>query len=323
MGRKEKARLKINEKVKDLLNKDKWNEDDEKLALQYSGYGGIYSHGSSLGQFYTAQPIIDAIVQMMAMQPGAKVAEPSCGNGKFIYSLPSYVKAYGCELDGEAAAIAQKLNPESEIKHGDGLEFLDNHKEVFDFVIGNPPFAGKVQTNSRFASKSSGNVDIVTAFIEKGMESLKEGGYLAMVVPHSVFMTKAYGKLRDWITTEHLVRALVSLPSEAFAATGTKVHTSIIVFQKKVTGWDYKDYPVLAFKSSDVGVDEKGYPTNNSDLVLLVKQWLQFKEETKHFFPAEKSAPVLFEIPFDIPIEVLRFKAKKNSDEIEQLAIAL
>lgn len=315
MGRREKARLKINEQVKELINKEEWNEEDKKLALQYSGYGGIYSHGDHLGQYYTAETVVEAIIQMMDMKPGAKVAEPSCGNGKFIYSLPANVKAYGCELDGEAAAVAQKLNPSAEIEHGDGLEFLDKHKNEFDFIIGNPPFAGKVQTESRFASKSSGSVDIVTAFIEKGMESLKEGGYLAMVVPHSVFMTKAYGKLRDWIASEHLVRALVDLPVDAFTATGAKVHTSIVVFQKKVTGWDYKDYPVLAFKSSDVGIDTKGEPTNNSDLDILVKQWIQFKEEIKHFFPAESYSPV--------PIEIRTIKNKRTGEEIDQLAIAL
>ena len=93
----------------------------------------------------------------------------------------------------------------------DGL-YIDGE---FDFVIGNPPYISyldldqdtRAKTKEHFDSCSIGKFDYSYAFIEKGLQILKNSGKMAMITPANMFKTVFAETLRTTIKSEltHIV----------------------------------------------------------------------------------------------------------------------
>lgn len=85
----------------------------------------------------------------------------------------------------------------------------------FDFVIGNPPYISyldldqdtRAKTKEHFNSCSIGKFDYSYAFIEKGLQILKNSGKMAMITPANMFKTVFAEILRTTIKSEltHIV----------------------------------------------------------------------------------------------------------------------
>ena len=115
----------------------------------------------------------------------------------------------------------------------------------FDVVIGNPPYLDseemvrsqpelRVAYANTFAS-AKGNWDIFCIFLEKGMDLLKEGGYLGMIVPNKLLSADYATEIRNLI--------------EKYRVIIIRDYSSIPVFQASV-------YPVVI-------IVQKGSPKNN------------------------------------------------------------
>lgn len=108
--------------------------------------------------------------------------------------------------------------------------------EQFDFVFSNPPFSAECAPDdgTRYdsaletAARRHRSEDL---FVERWFQLLRPGGRLGAVVPDSLLdARKSEG--RDFLLRHFHLRAVVSLPSDAFYPhTGTK--TSLVVAQKK------------------------------------------------------------------------------------------
>ncbi|MDQ0255578.1 type I restriction enzyme M protein [Evansella vedderi] len=279
MGRKESKRFADNKKVRELLQKDEWTKEEEEfIRLSYSGYGALNSSGSHLGQYFTPQKIVSFIHNLLDIPTGATVCEPSCGGGGFLNGLTDGVDIKACELAYEAAEVAQRLYPYAQIEQGDGLEFLEKHKESFNYIIGNPPYGSAIEAKSRFANKK-GKVDPVVVFLEKGIEALQEGGILAMVVPDNILSDNKFQSFRAWALENALLLTSISLPTETFYFAGTSTKTSVIVLQKPVESIDYGDYPVMMAVCENVGWDSRGREISENDLPQILFEWKLFMQE--------------------------------------------
>ena len=112
-----------------------------------------------------------------------------------------------------------------------------SHKvnENFDVVITNPPFSVKYDESEwdryKMAFEMANSKNSEELFLERWFQLLKEGGRLAAVVPDSMLDNRS-GASREFLSSRFWVRAIVSLPADAFYPyTSTK--TSIIFAQKK------------------------------------------------------------------------------------------
>lgn len=80
-----------------------------------------------------------------------------------------------------------------------GLRLIDLCREVFDVVVMNPPF-GALATNSKDqlakAYPQSKN-DLLTIFIERGLELLRSGGRLGAITSRTCFFLSRYTKWRE------------------------------------------------------------------------------------------------------------------------------
>ena len=108
--------------------------------------------------------------------------------------------------------------------------------ETFDVIVSNPPFS--ITLDSDTQSNLTDNFDLATdknsenLFLERWYQLLKPKGRLAAVLPESFFSTSENMQARIFLYRHFNVRAVVSLPSHAFAP-WTPTRTSLLFAQKK------------------------------------------------------------------------------------------
>nr|WP_274617248.1 class I SAM-dependent DNA methyltransferase [Vibrio parahaemolyticus] len=128
--------------------------------------------------------------------------------------------------------------------HKDGAEL-----KKFDYIVSNPPFKmdfsdyrddlDTKDNNDRFFAgipnipkKKKEGMAIYSLFIQHIIYSLSEKGKAAIVVPTG-FLTAKTGvdfKIKEFLVKNKIISAVVSMPSNIFATTGTSV--SILFFDK-------------------------------------------------------------------------------------------
>jgi type I restriction enzyme M protein len=161
----------------------------------------------------------------------------------------------------------------------------DNGQELrqFDFVVSNPPFKMDfsdtrktlAERPARFwagvpkvPQKQKEKMAIYTCFIQHVLNSLKEEGEGAIVIPTG-FLTAKSGieaKILKHIVDEKIVSGCVSMPSNVFATTGTNVSVlffdnsrksqKIILIDASKFGEEYKEGKNKKLRLRDFEIDK-------------------------------------------------------------------
>ena len=279
-GRVTKATAKqIRAKCLELLATKKDSEmtaEDKALLSQYEGGGGLNEGGQStkavLTEFYTPRDVISKVWELVdKYNPNQKkkVLEPSSGIGRFAEGRNEDFTL--CELDETSARIAGILHPDSEVKQGAFQKlFMQNNAvtgykgELYDVAIGNPPY-GAYNDLYKGMGEGKHHTRYEEYFIDRSLDTLKDGGILAFVVPSS-FLRGKNGKGKEAIAKKGKLLEAWRLPKGTFSS--TDVGTDIIVIQKgKGDIADYCDNKYFADNESHVigheteGKDRFGKPT--------------------------------------------------------------
>jgi type I restriction enzyme M protein len=173
---------------------------------------------------------------------------------------------FGIEINEQIARVA-KMNM---IIHDDGhtnvisadgllpseelIKKTNNHGFAynrFDFIITNPPFGSAIKQTEQaymreygFAMKAEDwlnpkskitpreNQSTEILFIEQCHRFLREGGYLAIVVPDGILTNSSLQYVRDGIEEKYRIVAVISMPQTAFQATGAGVKSSVLFLKK-------------------------------------------------------------------------------------------
>lgn len=244
-GERPRTRL-TNEEVAEIVNSVTSVENGEikitgeiteevlEAANQYKT-GGTEKEGRGiLDEYYTNSQIVDLVKSLFnfGTQP-LKVLEPAVGTGNFIYALPEIgthdITAH--EINETTAKIAKIFHQNAKVlatsfetnfidERGQRKDFVND----YDLVIGNPPYG-----DHRGKYKGLGEEPSIARyedyFVKRGLDVLKEGGTLAMVLPSSYLDNKLDLK-------NATLEAAFRLPEGVFE--GTKVGTDIVVLKKKL-----------------------------------------------------------------------------------------
>lgn len=128
-------------------------------------------------------------------------------------------------------------------------------------ILTNPPFGaefpakeiGDFRIVKQWSDKKPQKVNSEIVFLEKYLDWLKPGGYLICVIPDSILNNKGiYQALRNGIAKQISIKAVISLPQNTFATTGTETKTSLVFIQKK--DYDTADRTYLAI-CKNIGYD--------------------------------------------------------------------
>ena len=166
---------KLRRLIVDLIDKEQWSS----LSADVKGdaYEGLLQKNAEdvkggAGQYFTPRPLIAAMVEVIAPQPGQAICDPACGTGGFLLAAHDYLAKhhaldraqkkklksgtfFGIELvDSVTRLCAMNLllhgiGSESDLPLGDGglpvvtKDALAGKHGEYEIVLANPPFGKK------------------------------------------------------------------------------------------------------------------------------------------------------------------------------------
>lgn len=183
--------------------KKNYIEEYTKESIDYLKNTDIKKR-KKLGQYFTPKSIRELLLSKLPKKDNADILDPACGSGEFLISCKKYFKnpiLYGFDIDKKLINISSKLVKNASIKNFNFLN-IDINKKKYDYIIGNPPYF-ELKLNEEIKKKYfdiiKGRVNIFSLFIKTGLDLLKDGGYLAYVVPPSMNNGAYFSKLREYI----------------------------------------------------------------------------------------------------------------------------
>lgn len=152
--------------------------------------------------------------------------------------------------DGHTNVVASDglITPDELRSKTENKGFKENS---FDFIITNPPFGSAVRQTeqaylknyslstkdidwlnpaSKQAERPSQSTEVL--FIEQAEKYLRDGGYLAIVLPDGILTNSSMQYVRDYIGETFRIVSVVSMPQTAFMATGAGVKSSVLFLRK-------------------------------------------------------------------------------------------
>ena len=255
----------------------------EYLISDYNKDSGKY------GEYYTPHSIASIIARIMVPE-GAKnvtVYDPAAGSGTLVLALAHEIGEDNCTIftqdRSQKANEFLRLNlilnnlvhSLPNVVHDDTLltpRHLNDKKDglaTFDYIVSNPPFGSDFSENrdtlagekyqKRFwagvpniPNKDKDKMSIYLMFLQHIIFSLKGTGKAAIVVPTG-FLTAGASiqkKIRERLVDNHMLRGVISMPSNIFATTGTNV--SILFIDS-----ENMDGKVVLMDASNLGTKEK------------------------------------------------------------------
>lgn len=154
------------------------------------------------------------------------------------------------------------------------LEEDDNtDPALFSIILTNPPF-GSIMTQEvmelvgRFdLGKGKKTLPMEYIGLERCFQFLRPGGKLAIVLPDGLLKNKNSKYVRKWVESIAQIKAVISLPEEAFQSYGAMVKTSLCIFQKHEKGKEIdKESNTLLVEMENVGYDATGRTKTGSEV---------------------------------------------------------
>lgn len=273
--------------------------------------------GKKAGEFYTPQQIstiLSQIVLLDSQDPATglkskldKVLDFACGSGSLLLNVRQRMnenngtigKIYGQEKNVTTYNLARMnmllhgmKDTEFEIFHGDTLlnqwellnELNPSKKIEFNAIVANPPFSLRWEPNDTLAEdfrfKSYGLAPKSAAdfaFLLHGFHFLKDGGTMAIILPHGVlFRGGAEERIRKKLLKDNNIDTIIGLPSNLFYSTGIPV--CILVLKKCK-----KEDDVLFVNASEHFDKEKRQNSLSDEHIKTIVETYQFRQERDRY----------------------------------------
>lgn len=244
------------------------------------------------GQFRTPKHIRDMMVRLVAPTPDDLVCDPACGTAGFLVSSAEYLREMyeadmtpeqwekfsgetftGFDTDNTMLRIsAMNLMLHSittpKVEYRDSVSKQNDITAKFDVILANPPFKGTVNEES-IADNLTAVCDTRKTellFVALFLRMLKKGGRCACIVPDGVLFgsSRAHKALRRELVENHMLRAVVSMPSGVFKPYAG-VSTAVLVFTKTGAGGT-KDVWFYDMQADGFSLDDKRTSIAENDI---------------------------------------------------------
>ncbi|MFL9855097.1 N-6 DNA methylase [Paraburkholderia madseniana] len=205
-------------------------------------------------------------------------------NGQWLHQNYLYNEEYG----------GLKPLVEYEVDFGEGRKKRQIGPNSIDLILTNPPFGKSVKSESVLLDyqfghevktfKSAGRTpekrpkngqDSEILFIEHYLRVLKPAGKLLVVLPDGVLSNATAKPVRDYMREHAIIKAVISLPSETFASTGTSIPTNVVYLRKKSPGDIQGD--IFMARAGYVGRRANGDPLKENDLPFILEKFREWQ----------------------------------------------
>jgi type I restriction enzyme M protein len=226
------------------LNVANLPEDELGQGYEYLIKKFADDSGHTAAEFYTNRTVVHLMTEMLDVQSGESVYDPTCGSGGMLLSCISHlrragkewrnVKLYGQERNLMTSSIA-RMNcflhgiEDFCIERGDTLaepKFVEGDSlRRFDVVLANPPYSIKQWNREAFAADPwgrnafgvppQGRADY--AFQQHILQSLKpKTGRCAVLWPHGVLFRLEEAEIRLRLIEADLIECVLGLGPNLF-----------------------------------------------------------------------------------------------------------
>ena len=231
-----------------LQNNDVMGDAYEYLISNFAS-----DAGKKGGEFFTPPEVSTLIAKIVSDRTGVKIYDPTCGSGSLLIKVNKEIGRENCTIYGQKKnsqtfalcrmnMYLHEIGDEAKIEWGDTIKepkFTDKGElSKFDVVVANPPFSldkwgEEIALNDKYnrfefgvPPKSKGDL----AFLLHMINSMKENGITAVVMPHGVLFREAgEGFIREKIIENNLIDTIIGLPPNLFY--GTSIPACIIVLK--------------------------------------------------------------------------------------------
>ena len=260
--------------------------------------------GHTAAEFYTNRTVVHLMTEMLDVQPGESVYDPTCGSGGMLMSCVAHlrkkskewrnVRLFGQERNLMTSSIA-RMNcflhgiEDFRIERGDTLaepKLVEGDKLMqFDVVLANPPYSIKQWDREAFRSDPwgrnlfgvppQGRADY--AFQQHINKSLKpKTGRCAVLWPHGVLFRKEEEEIRSKLIEADLIECVIGLGPNLFYNSPMEACVLICRSQKSKA----RKGKVLFINAINEVTRERAQSFLTSEhLQRIVKAYQDFKEE--------------------------------------------
>ncbi len=180
---------------------------------------------------------------------------------------------------GSRIYAADALDKELATVPGQEVELTRDQEELktaiadglrFQCVLTNPPFSmtkelrneteGRILRQYDLAgmpgtSRYRGSLRSNAMFMERYRDLLEDGGRLLTVIDDSLLAGDDFGFVRDFVRREFIIRAVISLPGDAFQRSGARAKTSVLYLEKRKPG-ETGQPDLFVYECRHVGMDD-------------------------------------------------------------------
>lgn len=230
------------------------------ISLEWLNQSNL-AERKKLGQYMTPEFIRERLLKIVQdirpIQPEDKILDPGVGTGEFLRSVglkQSKAALTGWDRNAEVLNYTRRQLAAESLKgsliNDSALDLIreEQNKEVFDFVIGNPPYFQyypSKEVREEYNQVISGRPNIFSFFFQIGLEALKPKGILAYVVPPSMNNGAYFSALRNYLVSHADLKHLEIVSSSTGANTDSFADANqaaqIIVFCKKEVAAESND----------------------------------------------------------------------------------
>jgi type I restriction-modification system DNA methylase subunit len=196
------------------------------------------------GIFFTPKKVRDLLFEKLgefAIKP-KRILEPSFGTGEFLLDARRHFTAatiFGVEKNSDLFNSVKC--PDSDLSNCDFLDWTGSA----DLILGNPPyFLMKIDTKEKREFKKengecmTGRPNMYVKFLYKCIKDhLEPNGFLAFIIPTSLYNCSYYQPMRNYIQKNTTIRYLENLDKPGFHE--TTQDTMLIILEKNKQNDDY------------------------------------------------------------------------------------
>lgn len=329
----QEARQELNDKILYLVDQDLAEQSGitrEDIFNAYTGDGGLHGLKRSdfanyhefaeakkeieNGQFFTPPAICQLIMEALLPAIDETVADLTSGIANFANFMPLESNFYGCELDIKSYKVAHYLYPAANLEHRD-IRFY-NPDMRFDFVVGNPPFNLKWETED-------GEIISQMYYCLKAAQLMKPLGIMAIVVPAS-FLADEYldsAKISE-LSKKFSFLGQITIQKDAFKALGVESYPTKILFFQRLLDDSEQGAPYSLNTANFFVLSDMNGPDATSILKIVRDEIIAPAKEKRR---VNRARAILVqaggsENTFEYEVRKLLFHIKSNPKLVEKYA---
>jgi hypothetical protein len=259
------------------------------------------------------------------------VADMTCGWGSFLLSGHERLSRmidmegrslrehlYGNDQEPFTAKLAglglliSTLQDRWHISDQDALQWHPPNGQP-GIIVGNPPFHGRRNEPSEEHAASSGRFERANQFLDRAIDILTPGGYLAMVMPQSFVASEASPTLRQKLLETCDLSEIWDLPIGVFEA---QANSLVLFAHKKLeVGISHHPVRVRTLQNRQLNFFKEYGPFTASSLATSQGQWNENSRRSRY-----STNTHIFDYTFILPEFAWR-KIRSNCTELSDIAI--